>query len=58
MNSFYPNQQHSRLLSGMKGTVLVFFILTILIVIAYHNVRDNFFSCDDFAWLRNATISI
>lgn len=57
MQSLYPKQQNS-LLSGVKGTALVLLILILLTIIAYHNVRDNFFSCDDFAWLRNATISI
>ncbi|MBD3309215.1 hypothetical protein GF339_22605, partial [candidate division KSB3 bacterium] len=52
-----PKYQPSYL-TGIPGILLVMTILTILSAIAYHNVNDNFFSCDDFVWLKNAIITV
>ncbi|MCP4432217.1 MAG: hypothetical protein GY806_14675, partial [Gammaproteobacteria bacterium] len=41
-----------------KGTIFVVILLTILTIIAYHDVTDNFFSSDDFVWLKNAIITL
>ena len=43
-----------RWVAGTKGLMLTVMLLTLLSAIAYQGIRDNFFSCDDFVWLRNA----
>jgi len=46
--------QTPRWLDGKKGLIFVGGLLILLSAIAYQGIHDNFFSCDDFVWLRNA----
>jgi hypothetical protein len=58
MNAHQSQPNTPAWLSGTKGNILVVILLTLLTLITYQGVIDNFFSCDDFAWLRNAMITV
>lgn len=53
----HPSSQ-SQWFATIPGKIAVFVIVTVLSLVAYQGVRDNFFSCDDFAWLRNAVRTV
>lgn len=58
MNLHQSHDNTPAWLSGTRGNIFVVLLLTLLTLITYQGVVDNFFSCDDFAWLRNAIITV